>query len=282
MRASSQRRVAVGFFDGVHLGHRAVLKTADAAVTFTGHPLSVIAPHKAPKLIMSTKERLDAIREIGVGEITAVDFTPELAEMSCEEFALTYLGRPGEAVILSGADWRFGRGAQGSGEWLAAHGYDVETSSYMIWEGERISSSRIRASLRNGDVASAAKMLSRPYRLDGITFNGKGKGRSIGFPTVNFSVSHAKEPIIPLGVYSASICGQRALVNFGTAPTFAADAWETPVIEAHFLGDVPVIADDSVAIDFLGFIRRECRFSSVEELRSRIAADKALCLNQEV
>ena len=71
-------------------------------------------------------------------------------------------------------------------------------------------------------------------------------------------------------------------MNFGTAPTFAADAWETPVIEAHFLGDVPVIADDSVAIDFLGFIRRECRFSSVEELRSRIAADKALCLNQEV
>lgn len=278
MRHAVKRRVAVGFFDGVHLGHQAILGTADAAVTFKNHPLSVIDPGKKPKLIMSAEERLEAIREAGADEITALDFTPALAELSCGDFALSYLGRPGDTVILAGADWRFGRGGEGDAAWLAKNGYDVEIAPYRICDGERISSSRIRAALSEGDVASARRMLSRPYTLQGDVFKGKGRGGMLGFPTVNFAVSKAKEPILPCGVYEASVSGARAVVNFGFAPTFGADAWGERVIEAHFLAQVPVIPPRGAKTEFLRFIRREEKFSSLEELKERIAADKKSCM----
>lgn len=276
---SAQRSIAVGFFDGVHLGHQAVLRAADVAVTFKNHPLSVIAPEKAPKLIMSADERLEAIRSFGVKEVLAIDFTPDFAKCPCEEFAHRYFGSPGSARIFSGGDWRFGKGAQGDADWLLSHGWKVSTSSYELYEGERISSSRIRKALGKGDVVSAANMLSRPYALTGDVFKGKGRGVQIGFPTVNLAVSKDKEPIIPLGVYDALVCNERAIVNFGFAPTFSSQAWAEPVIEAHFLGEVPKIPERGVKTEFLRFIRPEKKFSSIDDLKEQILIDKASCLN---
>ncbi len=278
MRHAIKRRVAVGFFDGVHLGHQAILKTADAAVTFKKHPLSVISPDLAPKLVMSLDERLEAIRRAGVGEITLIDFTHSIASCPCADFALGYFGKPGETIVLAGADWRFGRGGEGDTAWLEKNGYDVEIAPYEICDGERISSSRIRSALMTGDVASARRMLSRPYTLEGDVFKGKGRGAVLGFPTVNFAVAGTKEPIVPCGVYEALVSGAPAIVNFGFAPTFGADAWGERVIEAHFLENVPMIPPRGAKTEFLRFIRREEKFSSLEELKKHIAADKKACI----
>ena len=128
MRNSALQGLAVGFFDGVHLGHQSILKGADAALTFRSHPLSVLAPERAPRLIMTCEERVAAIKACGVGEVTVLDFTPELAAMPAEEFANSVLKRSGDRfpVLRCGANWRFGKGGTGDAAFLRLRGIDVE------------------------------------------------------------------------------------------------------------------------------------------------------------
>ena len=116
--------LAVGFFDGVHLGHQTILKGADAALTFRNHPLSVLAPERAPRLIMSCEERVTAIKSCGVKDVTVLEFTSELASMPAEEFAVSFLKRSGDRfpVLRCGGNWRFGKGGEGNAEWLRAKG----------------------------------------------------------------------------------------------------------------------------------------------------------------
>ena len=286
-----EKVVAVGFFDGVHRGHQAILAGADRALTFRRHPLSVLAPARAPRLLMSLDERLAAIRACGVREVVALDFTPELAALAPEEFLDRYL-RPSDGAaswgVRCGANWNFGKGGVGNADWLRAHGVEVAVMPYADYEGAPVSSSRIRAALAAGDVAAADAMLGRPFRVRGVAAESahKGVGTKLGYPTVNVMLPELMIGL-PHGVYVVEVGGVRGLANYGVAPTMGARRWKEPVLEIHFVwqgcgvgsprtppaeGSLP---EPPFEVDLLRFVRPERRFATVAELQAQIARDVA-------
>lgn len=273
MRDADFKSLAVGFFDGVHLGHQAILKGAAAALTFRRHPLSVLAPERAPRLLMDLDARLAAIRACGVREVVALDFTPELARLSPEEFLAEAKISP-RTEIRCGSNWRFGRGGAGDAEWLRARGQPVTVVPSVLHRGETVSSTRIRAALERGEVADANAMLGRSFEVRGTPFAGKGEGSRIGRPTLNLSLDSLNVRL-PLGAYAVEVGGARAVANYGLAPTFGARAWERPVLEVHFLGQMPEAQDGPRAVRLLRFLRPERRFDSVDELKAQIDRDCA-------
>lgn len=271
--------LAVGFFDGVHLGHQRILAGADAVLTFRNHPLSMLAPERAPRLIMTPGRRIEAIRACGVREVFAVDFTAEVAATPPEDFIERFAPRTGGSPlsVRCGENWRFGRGGSGDAAFLRARGVPVEVVPYAEYRGGRISSSRIRAALESGAVEDANAMLGRPFEVEGEVFVGKGEGSKLGFPTLNVRPA-ALSLRIPLGVYAVECCGMKAVANFGVAPTFGADAWRAPVLEVHFAGTDAHVADGSVVVRLLRFLRPERTFASLDELKAQIAKDCAEAL----
>jgi riboflavin kinase/FMN adenylyltransferase len=276
MRNAARRGLAVGFFDGVHLGHRAILEGASAALTFANHPLSTVAPERAPRLIMSAEDRVAAMRGCGVGKVTVLDFTRELAGMSAEDFARTYLSDLAEdRVVRCGDNWRFGRGGAGDASLLESMGFTVEVVPYATYDGGRISSTRVRAAIESGDVEAANAMLGREWSVRGRTFRGKGVGAELGYPTVNLRL-HGVGLDLLRGVYAVAVDGSRAIANYGVAPTFGDRAWADPALELHFTDPMPESAlRDELSVSFRRFVRPERKFSSKEELAAQIRADLA-------
>ena len=179
MRDAALQSLAVGFFDGVHLGHQAILKGADAALTFRNHPLTVLAPEKAPRLIMSVEERVAAIKACGVKNVIVLDFTPELAELSPEAFVARYLSSSASHLpssVRCGANWRFGKDGAGDAEFLRKLGFEVDVVPFAEYTGKEIPSSRIRAALERGEIEDANAMLGRRFQVSGFRFQGKGLG----------------------------------------------------------------------------------------------------------
>lgn len=266
--------VAIGFFDGVHLGHQAILKGADVALTFENHPLSLLAPEKAPRLIMSLEDRLAAIKACGVKDVRALEFTPELASMIPEEFvgrALSPLSA--EISVRCGDNWRFGKGGAGDAAWLNAHGISATVVPYAEYKGEIVSSTRIRRALEAGEIEDANAMMGRQFRVRGSEFKGKGKGKSLGYPTLNLKPSTLSLRL-PLGVYEVEMEGSRAIANYGLAPTFGADSWPEPVWELHFLHN-SLFNIHTSSFELVRFIRPERKFASLEDLKRQIALDCA-------
>ena len=272
--------LAVGFFDGVHLGHQAILKGADAALTFRNHPLSVLAPERAPRLIMSAEERVAAIKACGVKHVEVLDFTPELAAMSAEEFVDFLVKRKGFrfSSLRCGANWRFGKGGAGDAEFLRSRGFAVEVVPYAEYKGEPVSSSRIRAALERGEIEDANAMLGRRYEVRGSRIRGKGLGKEIGYPTINLGLSNLNLKL-PLGVYEVEAEGRKAIANYGLAPTMGDKAWERPILEIHLLGegseDVRPETEDVMTVLFVRYVRPEKKFDSIDDLKRQIAADCA-------
>ena len=280
--------VAIGFFDGVHLGHQQILKGADIAVTFRNHPLTVLDAAKAPRLIMSYEDRVEAIKACGVKEVVTLDFTPALASQSPEDFLSTLRLRLSTSTvrIRCGANWRFGKGGAGTPDWLREHGVDVQVVEAAEYEGGIVSSTRIRECLSRGEIAAANAMLGRRYRVIGNRELGKGEGRKLGYPTINLSLHNSSlftlTSSLPLGVYQVSVSGHRAIANYGYAPTFGDRAWKEPVLEVHFfdkIDDLPLSTStsslDLISVEFIKFIRPERKFASPAELQAQIAADIA-------
>jgi riboflavin kinase/FMN adenylyltransferase len=268
------RTVAVGVFDGVHVGHRTLLRGADAAVTFSVHPLGVLSPGAAPRLLMRLEERLAAIRGEGVGDIRVLPFTPELAAMEPEAFLARHL--EGFSRIRCGENWRFGRGGRGTPETARALGWRVDVVPYAVFGGARVSSTRVRETLAAGDLPATAAMLGRPWSLAARAVSGKGVGRAIGFPTLNLAPCGADVLALPpTGVYAVSLDGRRGVANWGFAPTFADRAWKEPVLEVHLLDGVPDAGDGVRTVAFLARLRDERTFASVDELAAQIASDCA-------
>jgi len=279
MRDAAPESVAVGFFDGVHLGHQAILRGAAAAITFRNHPSSVLAPERAPRLVMSFGDRLAAMRACGVKDVVALDFTDALAHETPEDFMrrlfrLTRRSASLPMCVRCGEDWRFGAKGAGDAEFLRAHGVEVEVVPYAEYKGERVSSTRIRTALEAGGVADANAMLGRPFAAGGEVFRGKGEGRSLGFPTVNLHLDMAIR--LPFGAYAVEVGGCRAIANYGVAPTMGERAWDGPCLEVHFLDvQCPMSDVQGVRVEFLDFIRPERKFGTKEELSRQIAADIA-------
>jgi len=268
-------KLAVGFFDGVHLGHRAILAGAEAALTFRAHPLSVLAPDRAPSLIMASETRLAAIRACGIERLSVLDFTPELARTEPEDFVgiLKGLSSDGSLQVRCGANWRFGCGGRGDAEFLRAQGVEVEVVPFAVWRGEPVSSSRIRRCLAEGQVEEAEAMLGRSCEVIGDVAAGKGLGADLGYPTLNVVPDHALG--LRRGVYAVELAGARGVANFGLAPTLGARAWREPVLEVHVLDPLPAEADGRVTVRLARFLRDERTFSDLEELKKQIADDCA-------
>ena len=275
MREAAFSALAVGFFDGVHVGHQAILSGADAALTFGNHPLSVVAPDRAPTLMMSRDERVAAIRGCGVREVVVLDFTPEIAAMEPEDFLRLAHSKVGFSSIRCGANWRFGIGGKGDAGWLRSHGESVEVVPYAEYRGAAVSSSRIRECLRKGEVGDAGAMLGRLVSVYAKRFRGKGMGAELGFPTVNFEVASPMMELLPRGVYEVECGGFRGVANHGVAPTMGDRAWTKPVLEVHFPGGEVPLEHDGEAVSFLRFMRPERRFESLAALKAQIAADCA-------
>jgi riboflavin kinase/FMN adenylyltransferase len=282
--------VALGAFDGIHLGHRAILGQAVSCArrggltslvcTFEPHPLEVLQPGRAPVPITTPEERLRLIAEVGIEATLIVVFTKAMASVEPETFVEEVLvGRLRAREIVVGFNHRFGRGARGDGALLEslgkAHGYRAHIVPPVTIGGMPVSSTEIRGALQRGDVATASALLGRPYAIGGRVVQGAGRGRVLGFPTAN--VSPDRPLLVPSGVYAcrAELDGTTAhpaVVNIGVRPTFG----ETVLaVEAHLLDFSGNLYDRHLRLAFVARLRDERRFPGPDALRTQIAADVA-------
>ena len=270
--------LAIGFFDGVHLGHRRILAGADAVLTFRNHPLSVLNPSCAPALLMDVSERIALLKSVGTKtprDVHAIRFTRGFAAMQPREF-VDYLrnGFPGLKKIHCGGNWRFGANGTGTPQTLRDFGFSVKVSRYAKCGDEAISSTRIRSALAEGDIELANAMLGRRFSVAGRVVRGKGVGCRIGSPTLNLEVS----PPLKLGVYVVDTPYGRGVANYGVAPTMGDKSWTKPVLEVHLLDAADrdgISPDGLIRVEFARFLRPERKFGGTRALCRQIAADIA-------
>jgi len=263
------RAVAIGTFDGVHLGHRRVLQAALAAgltstvVTFDPHPR--IAFGYEVELLTTLKRRLELIGETGVEEALVVEFDLELAKLEPEEFADTVLRPIGTEVVVAGADFRFGSGRTGDLGLLQRLGFDARTVPLV----EGVSSSRIRDFLRAGEVERASRLLGRVPEVEGIVVAGDARGGTLGFPTANLRLDPGL--LVPAyGIYAGAADGHRAAISIGTNPHYGG---EERRVEAHLLDFSGDLYGQRIVLELWRRLREEQAFSSEEELVAQIARD---------
>ena len=267
--ARAPRAVAVGSFDGVHLGHQAVLEATRAtgltptAITFEPHPR--IALGNKVDLLTTLTRRLELIEEQSVETTLVAAFTPELQSLSPEDFAASHLRAMGAEVVVAGADFRFGVRRSGDLELLERLGFTV----VVVDEVEGVSSSAIRALLAEGDVVGAARMLGRPHELDGTVVAGDQRGGTLGYPTANLLL----EPDLAVpqfGIYAGAALGHRAAVSIGTNPHYGGTERRIEPYLLDFEGD---LYGQRLVVELWERLRDEAVFDSEEELVAQIARD---------
>ena len=266
------RRVAVGEFDGVHLGHREVIRGNDTVLTFEPHPLQVVRPEAAPKLLTSFPVKRDLIVGLGVAELVVVPFDKRFAAQSPEDFIDQVLVQTLNASHVSvGENFRFGHRAQGDPFTLSRDPrFETRVVPLVEVDGEIVSSSHIRALVQAGEVDAAERMLGAPFQLRGEVVRGDGRGRELGFPTANLVPDEAL--VCPgHGVYVARADDDCAAVNVGVRPTFGTG--RGVLIEAYLLDRDLDLYGHTLRIDFLRRLRGERRFSTVEGLVDQMRRD---------
>lgn len=283
--------VAIGTFDGVHLGHQQVIRQAVAdarqhdglavVVTFDRHPNSIVAPERVPPQIYSQPQKLRALASLGADATLVIPFTREFSALPAEDFvrALVVQLAPVQSVCV-GSSFVFGRKRGGDVALLRRLGAELDFSVHglaaVALDGEMVSSTRIREALGAGELNRASQMLGREYALAGRVTHGDEVGRKLGFPTANLDVRGLLVP--PHGVYAAhaAVAGarHRAAVNIGVRPTLASPVPERRV-EAHLLDFQGDLYGQELELAFVAKLREERKFSSLDELRAQIAQDVA-------
>jgi riboflavin kinase / FMN adenylyltransferase len=266
------RRVAVGVFDGVHLGHREVVRGADTVLTFDPHPLTVIQPDAAPKLLTPTPVKAELLGELGVEEMAVIPFDEEFSHRSAEEFVDDVIvGALGATHVSVGRNFRFGHRARGDAPMLAADPrFETRVVELVEVEGETVSSSHIRGLVSAGEVAHAVAFLGRPFQIRGTVVRGDGRGRDLGYPTANL-VPDERLVRPDQGVYAALANGHPAAVNIGVRPQF--ETGRGVLVEAYLIDFEGDLYDRELRVDFLQRLRGERLFPSVEELVAQIGRD---------
>jgi riboflavin kinase / FMN adenylyltransferase len=271
---SRPRRVAIGTFDGVHLGHREVIRANDTVLTFDPHPLSVIHPEATPKLLNAFPIKRDLIAALGADELVVIPFDRSFSEQTAEEFVRDVLiGRLGARSVSVGENFRFGKGAKGTADFLRSRD-EFETRVVPLVEvaGETVSSSHIRGLVAAGEVKEAAEFLGGPFLFEGQVVEGDRRGRTLGMPTANIVPDDAL--VHPgHGVYAAHARGHAAAVNVGVRPTF--DTGRGLLVEAHLIGFEGDLYGQTLRIAFMERLRGERRFESVDELVVQMNRDVA-------
>jgi riboflavin kinase / FMN adenylyltransferase len=280
--------VTIGFFDGVHLGHRAVIgRTVEAGregslrpvvVTFDRHPLRTLSPGKVPPLLTTLRRKAELIEAVGIDVLFVLEFTEEVSRWSPEAFVDRILidGLGARRVVI-GANFTFGHRAAGNLEVLTElgreRGLEVEGVGLFTLDGRRVSSTSIREALAEGDLPWPERALGRRYAVEGNVVPGAGRGRGLGFPTANLRIPDGL--LLPRrGVYAgrASHAGRSwpAAINVGTNPTFGGEPLH---VEAHLLGFDGSLSGEVLSVEFWARLRDELRFDSSELLVRQIADD---------
>jgi riboflavin kinase/FMN adenylyltransferase len=280
--------VTVGNFDGVHRGHAALIAELRArahvangpavAVTFDPHPIAILAPGRLLPLLTTVSDRTELLHAAGADAVVILKTTPDLLALQPREFLDSVFGEQLSArAVVEGFNFHFGRGRTGStatiAEWCRENDLPFTVIPPFRWNDALVSSSRVRTALETGDVASAADLLGRPYRLRGTVGHGEQRGQSLGFPTANLD-----QPLTLVpgdGVYAAraqlaDASEWPAAVNVGPNPTFGEQARK---VEAHLIGFAGNLYGKPLALDFVARLRDTRKFGLVEELKSQIQTD---------
>ena len=266
------RTVAVGTFDGVHLGHREVIAGSDSVLTFDPHPVSVVAPQHTPRLLTSTARKAELIASLGVEELIVIPFDAEFAARSADEFIEEVLvGALGATQVSIGENFRFGNRAQGDPRLLAADGrFKTVVHELLELDGEVVSSSHIRGLVLAGEVAGANRLLGSRFRICGEVSHGDARGRELGFPTANLIPDEALA-CPGHGVYACLADGRPAAVSIGVRPTFQTGRGE--LIEAYILDFEGELYGQTLCLEFLERLRGERRFENPEALVEQMHED---------
>lgn len=284
--------LAMGMFDGVHLGHRSVIDSAiqsarrsgglAGVLTFWPHPSEIFHPEDPVRMIQDPQLKARHLLAAGVDVVISQPFTRSFAEIEAEDF-LPYLQRhlPQLKAVYVGENWRFGRGRRGDIALLVADarrlGLAVVSAQRINHNGEPISSTRIRAALQEGRIGEANALLGYSYYSEGRVQPGKHLGRTLGFPTLNLPWSPALRP--RLGVYAARVRlatggeSYPAVANYGLRPTV--ENTDEPRLEVHLLDACPFGEGDNLHVEWLHFLRDERAFAGLDALRAQIARDRA-------
>jgi riboflavin kinase / FMN adenylyltransferase len=277
--------LAIGVFDGVHLGHQAVVRSLEgkvAALTFEPHPLAIIAPDRVPPRLTTLEQKVAYMRAQGTVAVIAVKFDDALRKLSpaafVDEIARIF---PDLKHVAIGASWSFGRNREGNAARLAelarAHGFDVKAIAPVQLDGAPVSSTRIREAILQRRFDEAASLLGRSYAITGKVIHGDERGRTIGFPTAN--LADVEQLLPPRGVYAvrARVAGNltkyRAVMNLGNRPTFTSNGVDS--LEVHILDFDADLYDQKLWVSDLVWLRNEMAFPNADALKAQIAEDVA-------
>ena len=287
--------LAMGVFDGVHIGHQAVIGSAvDAAretnglagvLTFDPHPIHVLAPQVAPQRILaSLNHKQGLLTDLGVELMVVIPFTHDFADVEAEVFLQSLLTHSQDLCSLAmGEDWKFGKGRRGNVDLLREFGQKhevaIQAMSAVMIDGERVSSTRIRQAIRDGNLEAAETMLGRPYTVLGTVIEGRQLGRTIGFPTANLRVYNEQLPCDGIWVVRCELddgevyCGAG---NLGVRPTVEGEVAKR-LLEIHLLDFEGDIYGREMEVTFLEMVRREKKFDSLDSLKKQISEDVDYC-----
>lgn len=283
--------LTIGNFDGVHLGHRALLSRLKTiaknknllptVVTFEPHPREFFAPESAPARLSTLREKLELIADEGVGLACVCHFNTRFAALSAEEFIERILVNSLQVKhLIIGDDFRFGADRRGNFSMLCAagerYGFQVEAMNSVMIGGERASSSAVREALAAGEMERAARLLGHPYSIDGRVVHGDKRGRQLGFATANIRIKHDKPPL--LGVFAVEVYGlkdgdgpHKGVANLGVRPS--ANQVARPLLEVHLFDFSGDIYGTHLNVRFLHKLRNEVRFPDFEALKAQITLD---------
>jgi len=287
---ASPLHLAIGMFDGVHLGHQSVIDSAvhsarrsgglAGVLTFWPHPSALFRPENPTRLLMPPAMKRSVLRQLGIDFLIEQNFSREFAGIDAGEF-VPHLRRclPQLSALYVGENWRFGRGRAGDVAMLLAEagkaGLAVFSAPRLNHNGAPISSSRIRELLAAGGMAEANRLLGYTYFSEGVVQPGRQLGRTIGFPTLNLPWEPELKPCY--GVYAVEVSADgetwvKGVANYGLRPTV--EAASQPLLEVHLLEQSPLTYGDKLTAKWLHFLRPESKFGSLDELKLQIAADR--------
>lgn len=278
--------LAIGNFDGVHLGHQAILKRlaevaserglVNSVLTFEPHPRELFTPQKAPARLTSMREKLELFAEHGVENAYVCPFDADFAAMPAEVFiSKVLLGALDTQAVLVGEDFRFGASRAGTVDLLRASGIRVESLPEKQLSGMRVSSTAVRQALASGDLEHAKQLLGRPYSISGHVVHGDKLGRELGYPTANIQMQHAKPPLT--GIYAVKLTSSEmgelpGVASLGYRPTTKENG--VPTLEVHVFDFEQDIYGQHVRVHFLEKIRDEEKFPDLESLKKQIERDE--------
>ncbi|MFT5905817.1 MAG: riboflavin kinase/FMN adenylyltransferase [Cryomorphaceae bacterium] len=292
-RLDGSVHLALGVFDGVHVGHQEVILNAVnsaklaggrvGVVTFEPHPVRVLAPDRAPRRILASIEhKADLLASMGVDFLCVQEFTLDFAAREARGFIEDLVHHSSELkTIAVGEDWIFGKARGGNvsklREWGTEMGFAVTAAAPVMMGGERVSSTRVRQAVRDGNLDAVREMLGRPYNVVGTVIEGKKLARQLGFPTANVVVHNEQLP--PDGVWSLRVKCMGGFYdgigNLGRRPTVEQEGARR-LLEIHVFGYAGDLYDETIDAEFVSYIRKEKKFESIAELKAQIEVDVAL------